>query len=212
MTSRPVGPSPTPQTVTRGRQVASPVSAAATPTHHITGRARGSIGVFAGLALVGAILGSGCSFPPGDAAPRWGDHEIVVQCSKFKPAREAQDTSAIGDLSDVGPAALGMVSTFLGGDPLVSVIAVVAGDVARRLIERASDAEGETQNIRVPVPAGAPSCTLRRADGSVIILVGQATATAFEDGLPEGLSADDAALWRRLMGASGGPDGPSLPR
>ena len=150
-----------------------------------------------------ALLVAGCSMLGEQAASRpqgqWGNTEIVGEFSEHEITAEA---AAEPSAKYITPGIVGVVGALVAKDPLMSVVAYGATMVGLAAVEQGKAGHYGTQTIRVPVIPGQPSCTIRRPDSTTIILVGRATSTALGDGLPDGLSADDAALWRRMMGAA----------
>ena len=90
---------------------------------------------------------------------------VRVRVYHSQPARPPTDTSVFRDAGPVAAAAL--VALF--ADPVVAGI-IVGGGVARRAVERVTDAEFKTTDVDVPiVGAGAVVITLS-SDGQVQIV------------------------------------------
>jgi len=156
------------------------------------------------VVLCAALVVAGCSWPPASqvaAAASPPGREIVIECRDVLAEASAPAETA---LKEVAPAAVGLGSVLLGSNPIAALAVFMGGTLGIAIVEQAKGGTYELQHIRVPVPDGAPSCTVRKADGAIVVLVGGAAAIALDDGMPDGLAPEDAALWRRMMGALAG--------
>lgn len=90
----------------------------------------------------------GClPFPPVEPQP--AVPVVRVRIYHSAPDAERADTNLA---KDAGAAAVGVVGTLAGADPLLAVLGYFAGQVALRAVERTSDGEFDTVTIDVPVP------------------------------------------------------------
>lgn len=138
---------------------------------------------------------------PGGEAPKaeGGGREIVIEVrSREMKADAAKESSA----RYLAPAAVGGVGLLVGGNPLGMMLAYAASHVGLAAVEQGKSGSTTSVTARVPKADGEPSCTVIKPDGTTYVLTGGATVTALADGLPDGLSPTDAALWRRLHAAT----------
>ena len=155
------------------------------------------------VAVLGVFLAGGCSWPPASqtATPQAAGRDIVVE---FRTREMKADATKDSMAKHIAPAVVGTVGLLSGGNPLFTVIAYAAGYVGLAAVEQGKSGSTVTVVVRVPKLPGESSCTIIKPDGSAIVLTGGATAATFpDDGLPDGLTPGDAALWRRLSGALG---------
>jgi len=160
-------------------------------------------GWIAAVVCAAALAVAGCSWPPASqvaGSPTTPDRAIVVTRTTTEAKADAAAKSAQEQLAH---GAVGVAGVLLG-DPLTSAVAYGATVVGLAAIEQGKGVSRQTTTITVPVTGGEPSCSVLKPDGTAYVLVGQATVTALDDVVPDGLPPEDAALWRRMMGALAG--------
>jgi len=170
------------------------------------------------VAIVGVVVmvaAAGCSAlretrasEPTAAAAREGVHEIVVECTDIE-AQKTEARNGLDEASEVGPAVVALAGIMQGIPSLGPILALVAGEAMKDAFRGSGEAKRATQYLRVPVPQGAPSATIRKADGSVTILVGIGVSDALMGDGSDGLSKEDIAFWRRIVEGSEGGDEPT---